>query len=288
MIHSHTALSSIAISAQRLAIASLVLVVATASLGSVRSVGEAILAHPARIAMIGAGIAGYQTLWFVSITHVGSSTATVLSLGSATVLVTAWESWRARARPSTGRVVVVIAAVIGLVLVSSSAEHGDAGSGDRALGLGMATCSGVLYAVTTVLSTRMAGRVRPLALTTATTAIGAVFLFPIAASTGPVVTSDTTSLLALAYLGVVTMTLGYLLLYSGLRTAPASAAVVATLIEPATATVLAFLVLGDRLTVPAMVGVILILVSIGVLHLVGGSRAGPRWWRRRHTGAHHV
>jgi DME family drug/metabolite transporter len=103
MIHSHAALSSIAISAQRLAIASLVLVVATASLGLVRSVGEPVLAHPARIAMLGAGIAGYQTLWFASITPVGSSTATVLSLGSATVLVPAWESWRARARPSTGR-----------------------------------------------------------------------------------------------------------------------------------------------------------------------------------------
>jgi DME family drug/metabolite transporter len=182
----------------------------------------------------------------------------------------------ARTRTSVDRAeIVVIAAVIGLVLVSSSAEHGDAGSGDRALGLGMATCSGVLYAVTTVLSMRTAGRVRPLALTTASTAIGAAFLFPIAASTGSVVTSDTTSFLALAYLGVVTMTPGYLLLYSGLRTAPASAAVVATLIEPATATELAFLVLGDRLTVPAMIDVILILVSIGVLHLVSGSRAGP-------------
>jgi hypothetical protein len=51
----------------------------------------------------------------------------------------------ARTRTSVDRAeIVVIAAVIGLVLVSSSAEHGDAGSGDRALGLGMATCSGVL------------------------------------------------------------------------------------------------------------------------------------------------
>jgi len=267
-IHVRTSLTSMATSAHRLLIAALVLIVVTASLGSLRSFARAARTHPLRIAMIGAGVAGYQALWFASITYVGASIATVLSLGSAPVLVTIWENGCARTRPSTGQSLVVVAALSGLVLASSPAGDLSSTSGSRTLGLVMAAGSGVLYAVTTVLTRRVANEVTPLTLTTATTAIGAALLLPVSALAGPVATSDPASVLALAYLGVVTMAMGYLLLYSGLRTAPASAATVATLIEPATATVLAVLVLGDRLTAPATAGVVLILVSVGALPLV--------------------
>jgi DME family drug/metabolite transporter len=170
---------------------------------------------------------------------------------------------------------VVIAAVSGLALVSLSSGNSEKGSGAVLFGLLMATASGVLYAVVTVLSQKMAREVAPLALTTATTTIGAGILVPLAVLAGPVLTADFFSLLALVYLGAVTMAVGYLLLFAGLSTASASAAAVATLIEPVTATALAVVLLGDRLTALAITGIVLILASVAMLQ-VGQQPTGAR------------
>lgn len=267
LIHDRTALTPIAVSAQRLAIAAVVLVLVAASMGLVRSVAQAVRSRPAAIVAIGAGVAGYQALWFGAILYIGAGIATVVSLGLAPVLVTGWENWRARTRPSMLQSLVVIAAVSGLALVSLSSGDAQKVSGSAVFGLLMATVSGLLYAVVTVLSQSIARDVTPLALTTATTTAGAGILLPLAVVAGPVLTADSFSLLALVYLGTVTMAVGYLLLFAGLSTASASAAAVATLIEPVTATALAVVLLGDRLTALAITGIVSILASVAMLQV---------------------
>ena len=64
---------------------------------------------------------------------------------------------------------------------------------------------------------------------------------------------------------VVTMAVSYGLLYAGLRTTSGSAATVATLVEPLSAALLAALVLGERLTWPALLGGALILAAVVAL-----------------------
>ena len=66
----------------------------------------------------------------------------------------------------------------------------------------------------------------------------------------------------LAYLGVMAFAVAYLLMYAGLRTVLGSAAVIATLLEPVTAAVLAAAVLGERLGLLGLVGAALILVAV--------------------------
>jgi DME family drug/metabolite transporter len=126
-----------------------------------------------------------------------------------------------------------------------------------------------VYAATTVLGHTLAQRGAPIALTTVATTVGAVALTPflaVAAVAGdPVGTTDPVSLALFVYLGVATMALAYALLYAGLRTTPGSAATVATLLEPISAAVLAALLLGERLTTPALVGGVLILAAVVAL-----------------------
>ena len=69
----------------------------------------------------------------------------------------------------------------------------------------------------------------------------------------------------LVYLGVATMALSYGLLYAGLRTTSGSAATVATLVEPVSAALLAALLLGERLSWPALLGGALILAAVVAL-----------------------
>ena len=85
--------------------------------------------------------------------------------------------------------------------------------------------------------------------------------------TGSSPVTDAGSAAVVLYLGVVTTAIAYLLWSRGLETLSLGDTVTITLIEPVAASVLAVLVLGERLA-PAG--------AIGVVAVLAGS-----WWRRR-------
>lgn len=269
VLHERDGLGAMTVSAWRMALAAIALVgfaVITRRSPAVATMRT----HPVLAVLTGCGTALYQGLYFVSVLLVGVSVSTVVALGLAPVLAAVWEHLTARTRPSWREAAVLAAALTGLVLVSLGAGHGSAAPGDQpALGLLLAVAAGATYAATTVLGHNLAQRVDPVALTTAATAAGAVALVPFfgvaAARAQPVLPADLTSVGLLVYLGVATMALSYGLLYAGLRTTSGSAATVATLVEPLSAALLAVLLLGERLTWPALVGGGLILAAVVAL-----------------------
>jgi DME family drug/metabolite transporter len=266
-------LGAMTISAWRMALAAVALIGFVVATRRSRVVLESMRTYPVLAVVVGCGTALYQGLYFVSVLLVGVSVATVVSLGLAPILAAIWEHLTARTRPSGREVGVLAAALAGLVLISATAGHGSAAPGDDpTLGLILAVAAGATYAATTVLGHTLAQRVDSVALTTCATAAGAVALAPflgIAAASGePVLTSDPGTLALLAYLGVATMALSYGLLYAGLRTTSGSAATVATLVEPLSAALLAAVLLGERLTWPALLGGALILAAVVALHPV--------------------
>lgn len=270
VLHERDGMSAMTVSAWRMTIAALALIGFAALVGRLGTVTATLREHPVAAILVGCGTAIYQGLYFVSVLMVGVSVATVVSLGLAPVLAAAWEHASRRTRPSGREVLVLTAALTGLVLISVTAGHGSQAPSDQpGLGLVLAVAAGATYAATTVLGHHLAQRVDPVALTTSATAAGAVILLPfiaIAIATGePALTSQPTSLALLLYLGVATMALAYGLLYAGLRTTSGSAATVATLVEPISAAALAAALLGERLTWPALIGGALILAAVVAL-----------------------
>lgn len=268
VIREVTPMSVAVISAYRMLIAALVLGLAVLALRRVGAVARLLRDHPARAVLVGASTAAYQALYFGSVVQVGVSVATVVSLGLAPVLLTVGESVRARRRPSPSRVAVLAAALGGLLLVGLGA--GGAGTGPHpTLGVLAAIGSGTAYALTTVLGRPLSQSAGPLALTTTTTSVGALALLPLALASGlaggPVVSGDPVVLATLAYLGVLTMALAYGLLYAGLRTTPGSSAVIATLLEPVTAAIVAAVFLDERIGAAGVLGTALILVAVAGL-----------------------
>jgi DME family drug/metabolite transporter len=262
------------LSAHRMLIAAAVLsgVVAVLRQGSL--LRDALNGNRVRAALVGCGTGAYQALYFAAVVAAGVTVSTVVALGLAPVLLTLGESVRSRRRPSTRKLVVLTLALTGLVLVTAFSGHG-AGGPRPVLGVALAMASGATYAVTTALGRPLAQRIAPLVLTTLTTSVGALALLPVAVLAGhgrQGFTTDPMAALYLAYLGVFTMALAYGLLYAGLRTTTGSVAVVATLLEPVTAAVVAALVLGERLGPGAVAGIVLILG--GVLGL-DRARAAP-------------
>lgn len=221
-----------------------------------------------RVGAVGVLTASFQILFFLAVVSAGVSVTTVVALGVAPVLLLALGSVRQRRLPSASRSLTVAVALVGLVLVVLPAGAG--GGRDLSLGVLAAVASGAAYGLAADVASPLSRRHDAVALTTATTVVAAAVLVPVgllAAITGagPSTTPDAWSWGLVTYLGVVTLALAYLLLYAGLRSTPSGTAVVATLLEPVTAVLIAVLLLGEALTVPVVVGSLLIISAIAGL-----------------------
>ncbi len=270
VLHERDGLGAMTASAWRMGLAAIALI----AFAAVTRHGAAVVAtmreHPVLAIVVGCGTGIYQGLYFVSVLMVGVGVATVVSLGLAPILASAWDHFRARTAPSPREFGVLTAALIGLLLISVTAGEGSPAPGRQpALGLVLAVVAGATYAGTTVLGHTLAQRVEPVALTTCATAAGAVLLAPFlllaAVQNEPVLPASPGSVALLAYLGLATMALAYGLLYAGLRTTSGSAATVATLMEPLSAALLAAVFLAERLPWPALVGGALILAAVAAM-----------------------
>jgi drug/metabolite transporter, DME family len=268
LVRERVPMSVATVSAWRMVLAAVVLLLAVLALRAWSSVAALVRAHPGRAVLVGCGTAAYQGLYFGAVVSAGVTVATVVSLGLAPVLLTVVDAVRSRRAPSPSRLLVLAAALAGLLLVSLFSGHGSTGP-EPTLGVLLALASGTAYAAATELGRPLAQAAGPLALTTVTTTVGALVLTPfgLVAATGSsvLITTDPFVLAVLAYLGVLTMALAYGLLYAGLRTTTGSSAVIATLLEPVTAAVVAWVVLDERLGAPGIVGTVLILGAVAGL-----------------------
>jgi DME family drug/metabolite transporter len=141
--------------------------------------------------------------------------------------------------------------------------------------------SGAAYAVATHVGAPLSRDHGALEVTAATTSVAAGVLVPggliAAALRGePMTTTELGSWLLLVYLGIVTMAFAYVLLYAGLRSTTSGSAVVATLLEPVTAVLIAVLLLGERPTAAVVLGTLLVLAAIASLGRQGGPEPEPQ------------
>lgn len=272
LVNRYADLSALTITAYRAAIATVLVVAAVVALRRTASIRVILSRHLVRAIIVGVLMGLMQWLFFVAVIAVGVTVATVVTLGIAPVLMTGVTAARTRAAPPLREVTIVLAALVGLVLVAGSSGSGVTGP-QPVLGVIAALASGAAFAAATDLGTPLARGADPLAVTAVTTTIAALGLIPVALLTvavigGPIVTTDLTALLVLLYMGAVTMALAYGLLYAGLRTTSSSTAVIAILLEPVTAAVVATLFLGEVLRPAGIVGGVFILLA-----LAGSGRA---------------
>ena len=243
VVHDRSGLSPLTIGAYRAVAAVAVLLAAAAFAGRFRACRALLRTRWRRATAVGVLTATFQLLFFVAVVATGVGVATVVCLGFAPVLLLVVTSTRQCRLPGAGHVVTVGAAVLGLVLVGLAGTGGGEAS-HAGLGVLAALGSGAAYAFSAEVAAPLSREHDTLTLTTVTMCVAAVVLvpmgtLPVRVAGGTTWTSDVPSWLLIAYLGVVTMALAYALLFAGLRTTPSGTAVVATLVEPVTAVLLA-------------------------------------------------
>jgi DME family drug/metabolite transporter len=224
-----------------------------------------------------AGLAAlFQSCYFTAVSLTSVSLATLVTIGSAPVLVLAAE--RVRGSRRTGRLAGCATglALTGLALLAGLPSGGFPESAVLA-SAGMA-----------LISARPVAGLDDLAASGFGFALGGLVLLPVAAAFGGIgFTPGPVTLGLLAALGTGPTAVAYTLYFRGLRAVPAGIAALLSLLEPLTGTVLAALILGDRLGPAGIAGAVILAMAL-ILAAVAGSAAGgrpgrwpPTWIPRR-------
>jgi drug/metabolite transporter, DME family len=261
--HQRTGLAAVTIGWYRLLVAAVAAAVLLGPRGWRAALG-ALRRHPVALPFAGIGFGAYQALYFVGVQDVGVSVSTLVSLGLAPVALTAGTALARRRRPGTGQLAVLVAALVGLVLISLAPDGSNAPH--PLAGVLASIASGLGYAAITALGAGMAEE-DPLVLTGTTSLIGALGLLPVVLVAGLAWPHDAIAGGWVVYIGVVPTVVAYWCFYRGLRSTSSEVAGVLSLLEPLCAAVLAALVLHEAMSGPAIAGALLMLGAVASLYL---------------------
>jgi DME family drug/metabolite transporter len=225
-----------------------------------------------RLVLIGFLLASYQVLYFASIRRAGVAVATLVTLCTAPVIVAGLSSVFLKETFTRQNFWALTLAVSGTACLIGAPQAVNSRA-DLLIGILLGLGSAFGYALVTLLGRSVAGRNHPLPATTISFVSGAVFLLPFsqALSSSTPFTSMPWGLLL--YIGLVPTAIGYTLFFHGMRHLKATAASTLTLLEPLTATLLAWWLFGERLGPLGIVGAILLPGSLLLLACESGPQA---------------
>jgi drug/metabolite transporter, DME family len=217
-----------------------------------------------RCVVLGLCMAAFQATYFSAVTLVGIATAALIAICSAPLLITGLAA-AALGERLTARVGSALAmGVIGTALLIVGPRAAADVSVRFVAGVLLALGASFAYALYVVVAKATLARTAPLPLAAANFGVAALALAPVLAG------ADVGRQVALGwpwllYLGAVTTAGAYAIYTIGLRDVPASAAGVASLAEPLTATLLGVVLFGERLGIAGVIGAVLLFTALALL-----------------------
>jgi len=236
--------------------------VAAAAVAAIRLLAPGPTSRESRRTAIlsGAGMAVSQAAYFGAVAHAGLAVGTLVTIGASPVLIALGARRLLGERVGAVQAALMCAAVGGLVLLT--AGPGAAGAA-TVLGVGLALLSALTYSAVILLARHNRGG----GAGTSAFVAGAVMLAPLALAEGmlPTTGEPFAATAWLVFLGVVPTALAYRWFFAGLATVPAATASVVALLEPVAASLIALVLLGERIGAAGLAGAAVLLGSLGVL-----------------------
>jgi DME family drug/metabolite transporter len=206
-----------------------------------------------RLLGLGLALGLYQVFYFTAVDLIGVTVPTLVTLCSAPVMVTLYSTLAGRDRPSPRVLVALLLAVAGTIALVGLPSLA-VGRAELLQGVALALGSAASFAAVTLLGRSLATTTPPLKFVTLSFGLAALVLAPLALSAGPWSSYPPAAWGWLLYLGLIPTTLGYFLYFLGMSRVKATAASILAMLEPLTATVLAWLLFGERLGLVGLVG----------------------------------
>ena len=211
----------------------------------------------------------FALLFIAALRLPGGVAATMGAIQPLLVVLLAWPLLGER--PTRGRIVAALAGVVGVgLLVLGPAAQLDT------IGVGAALAATVAMGIGTLLTKRWGRPVPLLAFTAWQLVAGGLLLLPFALLIeGPLPMLDRQNIAGFAYLGLINTGLAYALWFRGIELLSPSRVTFLALLSPVVAVVAGFLVLGQRLSIIQLIGIVVVLSSIIVAQQVGKVAHAP-------------
>ena len=218
-----------------------------------------------KAALLGAAMAAYQLCYFWAVPRTGVALTALFAICSAPILIAAGAALWLKERPTPAARLALLLAVAGTAMVLAGPRADGAAPVGFAAGALAALGAGLSYAVYAVTAKGLLRRIAPLPLAALTFTLAAVLLTPVVVLEHGAAAQLVKGWPLFLYLGVVPTAVAYVVFGAGLRRVTATAAGIATLLEPLTAAALGVLVFGERLGTVGWAGAALLLGALGLL-----------------------
>jgi len=216
----------------------------------------------------GCGIAIYQLTFFSAVDSTGIAIATVTALGTAPTFSAIVAYLILREKPLLNWYLGTSVTIIGIVLVGTA----NGVEGFNLLGILLASIAGLGFAIFNVICRKSLEKgASDIWVTAQTFGVAAIASAPFLFTESPVWLTTRNGILTTLWLGIFTTSVGYILFMYGLKRIPSSLAATVVLAEPATATILAAVVIGEPLVAQSYLGIAT--VALGILYISKSKRA---------------
>ncbi len=255
-------LSPYAVGAWRLLLASLFF----AAVAARSDHRQGLRGHAGAVVIAGAAMAAYNLAFFAGVRETGVAIGTAVALGSGPIWAGLLQMLFAGRRPAGVWWLGTTLAVAGGVLLVLG---GGAAIEVSPWGVALCALAGLSYAVYALVSKRLVGAAAPEIVTLWVFSVAALIAMPLAGIAawrlGSGWLPGGAQMMMVAYLGVVTCGVAYLLFNHALRHVGGPTAVTLALAEPVVAFTLAVVVLGERPAALAFAGLALVLLGLVVV-----------------------
>jgi len=215
----------------------------------------------------GCGIAIYQLTFFSAVDSTGIAIATVTALGTAPTFSAIVAYLILREKPLLNWYLGTSVTIIGIVLVGTA----NGVEGFNLLGILLASIAGLGFAIFNVICRKSLEKgASDIWVTAQTFGVAAIASAPFLFAESPVWLTTRNGILTTLWLGIFTTSVGYILFMYGLKRIPSSLAATVVLAEPATATILAAVVIGEPLVAQSYLGIAT--VALGILYISKSKR----------------
>lgn len=214
------------------------------------------------VGLAGGAMAAYNLCFFAGVKASGVAVGTALAIGSGPIWAGLLQWGVARQRPGADWWLGTLLAAGGGVLLVG----GDAGAPAVPLHGGVLCLgAGLSYAVYALVNKRLVTGRSPAAVTLCAFSVAAAIALPVAALVGGPLETGARGWAVMAYLGVATTGVAYLLFSHALQRISGATGVALALGEPVTAFCLAVLVVGEQPGRAAFAGLALVLAGLAVV-----------------------
>lgn len=210
----------------------------------------------------GTGIGIYQLTFFSAVDATGIAIATVTALGAAPTLSAVVAYLLLGEKPQKSWYLGTAVTVLGIVLVGTARGI----KSFNVAGVALAILAGLGFAIFNVVCRKSLVRgAQDMWLTATTFGVAALVSVPFLFTENLKWIATPKGIAATLWLGLVTTSVGYVLFMFGLKRIDSSKAATVVLAEPATATILAAVVIGESLVLQSYAGIAI--VALGIVYI---------------------